>query len=79
MSTQEQERGSASELTQLLGGFFTESMLAANIMEGEQEGRAYRGYCPKCKNNALKVIHRDNGIVAKACNRCGVLVVLKDA
>jgi hypothetical protein len=62
-----------------LGGFFTEAMLAAALLEGEQEGRAYRGYCPACKNHTLKAVHRDHGIVAKACNACGVLVVLKDA
>ena len=62
-----------------LGGFFTEAMLAAAQMGGEQEARAYRGYCPACKNNTLKAVHRDHGIVAKACNACGVLVVLKDA
>lgn len=63
----------------LLGGFFTEAMLAAAILYGEQEGRAYRGYCPKCGLPALKIVHRDYGIAAKACNACGVLVVLKDA
>lgn len=62
-----------------LGGFFTEAMLAAALLDGEQEGRAYRGYCPKCGNNTLKIVHRDHGIAAKACNACGVLVVLKDA
>ena len=62
-----------------LGGFFTEEMVAAAQMGGEQEARAYRGYCPACKNNTLKAVHRDHGIVAKACNACGVLVVLKDA
>jgi uncharacterized protein (DUF983 family) len=66
-------------LTDGLGGFFTEAMVAAAQMEGEQEARAYRGYCPACKNNTLKAVHRDHGIVAKACNACGVLVVLKDA
>ena len=62
-----------------LGGFFTEAMLTAATLDGEQEGRAYRGYCPKCGNNTLKNVHRDHGIAAKACNACGVLVVLKDA
>lgn len=62
-----------------LGGFFTEAMLAAALLDGEQEGRAYRGYCPKCGNHTLKIVHRDHGIAAKACNACGVLVVLKDA
>jgi hypothetical protein len=33
-----------------LGGFFSEADIAASIMSGEQEGRAYRGYCPKCGN-----------------------------
>lgn len=61
------------------GGFFAEAMLAAATLDGEQEGRAYRGYCPKCGNNTLKAVHRDHGIVAKACNACGALVVLKDA
>lgn len=68
-----------SELSAGLGGFFTEAMLAASRLDGEQEGRAYRGCCPKCRNNTLKIVHRDHGIVAKACNVCGVLVVLKDA
>jgi hypothetical protein len=63
----------------VLGGFFTEAMLAAATIEVELEGRAYRGYCPACKNYTLKVVHRDHGIVAKACKACGVLVVLKDA
>ena len=62
-----------------LGGFFSEADIAASIMSGEQEGRAYRGYCPKCGNFTLKLVHRDHGIAAKACNACGVLVVLKDA
>lgn len=62
-----------------LGGFFTEAMLASAVLDGEQEGRAYRGYCPKCRNLTLKIVHRDHGIAAKACNACGVLVVLKDA
>ena len=68
-----------SELSEGLGGFFTEAMLAAATLEGEQEGRAYRGYCPKCGYHTLKIVHRDHGIAAKACNACGVLVVLKDA
>ena len=62
-----------------LGGFFSEADLAASIMSGEQEGRAYRGYCPKCGKFTLKLVHRDHGMAAKACNACGVLVVLKDA
>ena len=62
-----------------LGGFFSEADIAAAIMSGEQEGRAYRGYCPKCENFTLKLVHRDHGMAAKACNACGVLVVLKDA
>lgn len=65
--------------TDVLGGFFTEAMLAAAMLDGEQEGRAYRGYCPKCGNHALKIVHRNHGIAAKACNYCDVLVVLKDA
>jgi len=78
MSTQ-QPGPCGSDSSAVLGGFFTEAMLAAATLEGEQEGRAYRGYCPACKNNTLKVVHRDHGIVAEACNACGVLVVLKDA
>lgn len=71
--------GGASASNDGLGGFFTEAVLAAAVLDGEQEGRAYRGYCPKCRNNILKIVHRDHGIAAKACNACGVLVVLKDA
>lgn len=71
--------GGASASNDGLGGFFTEAVLAAAVLDGEQEGRAYRGYCPKCRNNTLKIVHRDHGIAAKACNACGVLVVLKDA
>lgn len=73
------DAGGASASNDGLGGFFTEAMLAASLLDGEQEGRAYRGYCPKCCNNTLKIVHRDHGIAAKACNACGVLVVLKDA
>lgn len=62
-----------------LGGFFTEAALSAATLDCIQEGRAYRGYCPTCGNFALKLVHRDHGIAAKACNACGVLVVLKDA
>lgn len=61
-----------------LGGFFTETMLASATLDGEQEGRAYRGYCPKCGNHTLKSVHRKHGIIAKVCNTCDALVVLKD-
>ena len=69
----------ALRLTEGLGGFFTEADIAAATLDGEQEGRAYRGYCPKCGHNTLRIVHRDHGVAAKACNACGVLVVLKDA
>lgn len=75
----EAARPDGSELSAELGGFFTEAMVAAATLDGEQEGRAYRGYCPACKYQTLRAIHRDHGIVAKACNACGALVVLKDA
>lgn len=68
--------GGASASNDHAGGFFAEAMLAAAMLNGEQEGRAYRGYCPKCGNNTLKIVHRDHGIVAKACNACGVHGVL---
>lgn len=61
-----------------LGGFFTEAMLAAATLKGEQEGRAYRGYCPACGQHTLRAFHRGHGIVGKACTACNVLVVLKD-
>ena len=73
------QAGGASASNAGLGGFFTEAMLAAATLDGEQEGRAYRGYCPRCSGFTLRAFHRDHGVVAKACTACGALVVLKDA
>lgn len=67
-------------LTDGLGGFFTEAMLASATLKTEQEGRAaYRGYCPSCEKHTLRAFHRGHGIVGKVCTACNVLVVLKDA
>lgn len=73
------DTGGASASNDGLGGFFTEAMLASAVLGSEQEGRAYRGYCPKCRNHTLTIVHRDHGIAVKVCNACGVLVVMKDA
>ena len=62
-----------------LGGFFTEAMVSAALLKGEQEGRAFRGYCPACERHTLRAFHRGHGIVVKVCTSCNVLVVLKDA
>jgi ribosomal protein S27E len=67
------------EALEKASGFLSEADLAAAIMSGEQEGRAYRGHCPKCGNFTLKQVHRDHGMIVKACNDCGALVMLKDA
>ena len=67
-----------SELKDGLGDFFTETMLAAAMFDGELKDRAYHNYCPKCGSLTLKLIHRNHDIATKTCNSCDVLVVLKD-
>lgn len=63
-------------LTDVLGAFFTAEMLANATMTGEQEGRAYRGYCPKCKAQQLRHVHSAAGMVFKQCAECGTVAVL---
>jgi hypothetical protein len=63
-------------LTDGLGAFFTAEMLKNATMTGEQEGRAYRGYCPKCKAQQLRHFYSDGGMVFKQCAECGTVAVL---
>jgi ribosomal protein S27AE len=66
-----------------LGAFFTAEMLQSATMTGEQEGRAYRGYCPKCGEHKLRlavggpiVAGVKMAAVFKLCAACGAGVVL---
>ena len=46
-------------------------------LQGEQAGRAYRGYCPMCGAQKLRVVGSANGAkVQKRCDACGVAVEL---
>ena len=63
-------------LTDGLGAFFTAEMLKNATMTGEQEGRAYRGYCPKCKAQKLRHFYSGGGMVFKQCAECGIVAVL---
>ena len=64
-------------LTDGLGALFTPEMLKEATMSGEQEGRAYRGYCPKCGEHKLKLTGSGGvGMVFKLCAACGTGVVL---
>ena len=46
-------------------------------LQGEQAGRAYRGYCPGCGAQKLRVVGSANGAkVLKRCEACGVAVEL---
>ena len=63
-------------LTDGLGAFFTAEMLKNATMTGEQEGRAYRGYCPKCKAQQLRHFYNGGGMVFKQCAECGTVAVL---
>lgn len=67
----------------VLGDFFTAEMLNSATMSGEQEGRAYRGYCPKCGEHKLRlaiggplVAGVKMAAVFKLCAACGAGVVL---
>lgn len=67
----------------VLGAFFTAEMLKSATMTGEQEGRAYRGYCPKCGEHKLRlaiggplVAGVKMASVFKLCAACGAGVVL---
>ena len=69
--------------TDQLGAFFTAEMLQSATMTGEQEGRAYRGYCPKCGEHKLRiaiggplVAGVKMATVFKLCAACGAGVVL---
>ena len=68
----------AVPLTDERGGYFSASLLASATMSDEAEGRAYRGYCPKCKHLTLVVKQRGNGLVFKGCAVCDSMVVLRD-
>ena len=68
----------AVPLTNERGGYFSASLLASATMSDEAEGRAYRGYCPKCKHLTLVVKQRGNGLVFKGCAVCDSMVVLRD-
>ena len=59
-----------------LGAVFTAEMIASATMTGEQEGRAYRGYCPKCKAQQLRHFYSGDGMVLKRCAECGTVAVL---
>lgn len=66
-----------------LGAVFTAEMIASATMTGEQEGRAYRGYCPKCGEHKLRmalggplVAGVRLALVFKLCAACGTTVVL---
>ena len=66
-----------------LGAVFTAEMLQSATMTGEQEGRAYRGYCPKCGEHKLRlasggplVAGVKMATVFKLCAACGAGVVL---
>ena len=66
-----------------LGAVFTAEMIASATMTGEQEGRAYRGYCPKCGEHKLRlalggplVAGVKLAVVFKLCAACGATVVL---
>lgn len=66
-----------------LGAFFAAEMLQSATMTGEQEGRAYRGYCPKCGEHKLRlalggplVAGVKLDAVFKLCAACGAVVVL---
>lgn len=66
-----------------LDAFFTTGMIDASTMTGEQEGRAYRGYCPKCGEHKLRlalsgpiVAGAKMAVVFKLCAACGAAVVL---
>ncbi len=63
-------------LSEELGAFFTAKMLENATMTDEQEGRAYRGYCPKCKAQQLRHFYSGDRMVFKQCAECGAVAVL---
>ena len=52
-------------------------VLTETDLQGDQAGRAYRGYCPRCGAQKLRVVGSSNGAnVLKRCEACGVAVEL---
>ena len=74
--TANSQAGEVRSSDQLGASLFTAEMFKAAIMTGEQEGRAYRGYCPKCGDHKLRLVSSGADVVFKLCSACGTMVAL---
>ena len=74
--TTEQRGPLGSDSNDVLGAFFTASMLKNATMTELAAARAKRGFCPKCQAQSLRHRYSGGGMVFRQCAECGTVAVL---